>query len=133
MMASIQLSDALVALLQRKGLAQKDLILLTDDGGGKYSLQGGACTIGTNFTLIVIEAPDKDYPVSLHNDQGIHLWTSDYDLIFLETGVAMDYRNGQISIKDDAHALLDNTVQIANGQDVLAAFAQGITMKGASC
>jgi len=132
-MASIQLSDALVALLQRKGLAQKDLILLTDDGGGKYSLQGGACTIGTNFTLIVIDAPDKDYPVKLHNNQGIHLWTSDYDLIFLESGVAMDYRDGQISIKDDAHAMLDNTVQIAKGQDVLDAFAQGITMKGASC
>jgi len=132
-MASIQLSDALVALLKRKGLAQKNLILLTDDGGGKYSLQGGACTIGTNFTLIVVEAPDEDYPVKLHNDQGIHLWTSDYDLIFLETGVAMDYRNGQISIKDDAHALLDNTVQIVNGQDVLAAFAQGITMRGESC
>ena len=131
-MAKIQLSDSLVDLLRRKQLATKDLILLTDDGGGKYSLQGGACTIGTNFTLIVIDAPDQDYPMPLENAQGIHLWTSTFVLIFLETGVKMDYRNGQISIKDDAHAL-DNAVQIANGADVLAAFAQGIKVDGSSC
>ncbi|AKP65657.1 hypothetical protein FC99_GL002231 [Levilactobacillus koreensis JCM 16448] len=132
-MASIKLSDAFVALLQRKGLAQKNLILLTDDGGGKYSLQGGACTIGTNFSLIVIDKPDQEYPIKLNNDQGIRLWTSDYDMMFLESGVSMDYGNGQISIKDDAYAALDNGVRIANGQDVLDAFEQGITMKGESC
>jgi len=132
-MASIKLSDAFVALLQRKGLDQKNLILLTDDGGGKYSLQGGACTIGTNFSLIVIDQPDQEYPIKLNNDQGIRLWTSDYDMMFLESGVSMDYGNGQISIKDDAYAALDNGVRIANGQDVLDAFEQGITMKGESC
>lgn len=131
-MASIQISEALADLLQQKGLATKNLILLTDDGGGKYSLQGGACTIGTNFTLIVVDEPDADYPVKLENTQGLHLWTSTYDLTFLETGVSMTYQNGQISIKDDAH-MLDNAVQIADGAAVLAAFAQGMTAKGESC
>ncbi|MCH4123256.1 MAG: iron-sulfur cluster biosynthesis family protein [Levilactobacillus sp.] len=131
-MAAIKLSDALVAHLKQRQLADKELVLITDDGGGKYSLQGGACTIGTNFTLIVLDQPDSDYAVPLENAAGLHLWTSPYDLVFLETGVAMDYGQGQISLKDDAH-VLDNAVQIADGAAVLAAFDRGLTAKGTSC
>ena len=59
----ITLTDAFVQLIQDKGLVGKDLILIADDGGGKYSLQGGACTIGSKFTLIEVDQPDADYPV----------------------------------------------------------------------
>ncbi|AYM03176.1 iron-sulfur cluster biosynthesis family protein [Levilactobacillus yiduensis] len=131
-MAAITLSDALVAHLKQRQLADKELVLITDDGGGKYSLQGGACTIGTNFTVIVLDQPDPDYAVPLTNEAGLHLWTSPYDLIFLETGVTMTYGQGQISLKDDAH-MLDNAVQIADGATVLAAFDRGMTAKGTSC
>ncbi|WP_125704890.1 iron-sulfur cluster biosynthesis family protein [Lacticaseibacillus daqingensis] len=131
-MAEIQLSDALVARLRERGLADRELLLITDDGGGKYSLQGGACSIGTKFTLIVLDAPDPDYPVTLRNDAGLHLHTSDYDLIFLGPGLAMDYANGAISLKDNAHAL-DASVRIATGQEVLAAFERGILLEGATC
>ncbi|GEO69286.1 iron-sulfur cluster biosynthesis family protein [Levilactobacillus acidifarinae] len=72
-MAQIKLTPAFMAVLDRKHLAAKDLVLIADDGGGKYSLQGGACTIGTNFTLIVLDAPDPDYPVTIANDQGLNL------------------------------------------------------------
>lgn len=131
-MATIKLSDALVAHLKQRQLADKELVLITDDGGGKYSLQGGACTIGTNFTVIVLDQPDPDYAVPLTNEAGLHLWTSPYDLVFLETGVAMDYGQGQIFLKDDAH-ILDNAVQIADGATVLAAFDRGLTAKRTSC
>lgn len=131
-MATIKLSDALVAHLKQRQLADKELVLITDDGGGKYSLQGGAFTIGTNFTVIVLDQPDPDYAVPLTNESGLHLWTSPYDLVFLETGVAMDYGQGQISLKDDAH-ILDSAVQIADGATVLAAFDRGLTAKGTSC
>jgi hypothetical protein len=87
----ITLTDAFVQLIHDKGLADKDLILIADDGGGKYSLQGGACTIGSKFTLIEVDQPDVDYPVALENKAGLKLWSSDYDLLFLEDGLQLDF------------------------------------------
>lgn len=131
-MAKISLSNSLVDLLKKKNIYEKEIILITDDGGGKYSLQGGACTIGTKFTLITLDTPDPEYPEVLENDQGVHLWTSDYDLMFFNPGIKMDYHAGSISIKDDAHSL-DNMVRIADGKEVLAAFDKGIMVNGATC
>ena len=69
----------------------------------------------------------------MENDAGLDLYTSDYDMIFFASGLAMDFQNGAISIKDDAHAYLDGSVRIANGADVLAAFKKGIMVSGATC
>ena len=74
-MATIKLSQAFVDLMKKKHLDQKTLLLITDDGGGRYSLQGGACSIGTKFTLIVLDQPDSDYQVKLENDAGLDLYT----------------------------------------------------------
>lgn len=131
-MATIKLSDSFVALMQGKGLADKDIALITDDGGGKYSLQGGACSIGTKFTLIVLDGPDADYQVRLENAAGLRLWTSDYDMLFFNPGLSLDYTSGSISIKDNAHAL-DSQMRIAQGSEVLAAFKQGTTVAGQTC
>lgn len=128
----ITLTDAFVQLIQDKGLVGKDLILIADDGGGKYSLQGGACTIGSKFTLIEVDQPDADYPVALENTAGLKLWSSDYDLLFLEDGLQLDFVAHQIRLKDNAHRF-DDGLRIAKGADVLAAFHQGLTVAGVSC
>jgi hypothetical protein len=128
----ITLTDAFVQLIHDKGLADKDLILIADDGGGKYSLQGGACTIGSKFTLIEVDQPDADYPVALENKAGLKLWSSDYDLLFLEAGLQLDFVDHQIRLKDNAHRF-DDGLRIAKGSEVLAAFHQGLTVAGVSC
>lgn len=131
-MASITFTPSMLDLLDRNGLRYRPLALITDDGGGKYSLQGGACSIGTKFTLIALNAPDPDYAIPLMNDAGVTINTSDYDLMFLEPGLTMDFQNGSIHLKDNAHTL-DSSVRIAEGSDVIAAFAQGILMNGKTC
>lgn len=98
-MATIKLSQAFVDLMKKKHLDQKTLLLITDDGGGRYSLQGGACSIGTKFTLIVLDQPDSDYQVKLENDAGLDLYTSDYDMIFFASGLAMDFQNGRSALR----------------------------------
>ena len=128
----ITLTDAFVQLIQDKNLADKDLILIADDGGGKNSLQGGACTIGSKFTLIVEDQPDADYPVALENAAGLKLWSSEYDLLFLEPGLKLDFVDHQIRLQDNAHRF-DDGLRIAKGADVLAAFHQGLTVNGVSC
>ncbi|AUH38127.1 iron-sulfur cluster biosynthesis family protein [Lactiplantibacillus plantarum] len=125
-MTQIEISDRLKALLVAKGFDKKQLVLVTDDGGGKYSLHGGACSIGTKFTIIVLDQPDPEYNVTVVNDQGLALWTSTYDLIFFNDGIKMDYDQGRIAIKD-------NAVQIAKGAEVLAAFEQGVPADNLTC
>lgn len=131
-MTQIKISARLKALLTAKGFADKQLVLVTDDGGGKYSLHGGACSIGTKFTLIVLDQPDPEYDVAVDNNQQLALWTSAYDLIFFNDGIQMDYDQGRISIKDNAH-MLDNAVKIAKGAEVLAAFEQGVPADNLTC
>lgn len=131
-MTKINVSPAFVQLMKDKHLDQKTLLLIADDGGGRYSLQGGACTIGSNFTLIELDAPDPDYDVVLENDAGLNLYSSEYDMYFLEDGLTIDYRDYQIRLKDNAH-WFDDGVRIAKGADVLEAFKQGIMIAGATC
>ncbi|MEW4663572.1 iron-sulfur cluster biosynthesis family protein [Lactiplantibacillus plantarum] len=125
-MTQIEISDRLKALLVAKGFDKKQLVLVTDDGGGKYSLHGGACSIGTKFTIIVLDQPDPEYNVTVVNNQSLALWTSTYDLIFFNDGIKMDYDQGRIAIKD-------NAVQIAKGAEVLAAFEQGVPADNLTC
>lgn len=131
-MTAIKLSPAFISQMQVDRLTDKVLVLLADDGGGKYSLHGGACSIGTKFTLIVLDQPDADYDVKLMNDAGLNLYTSQYDLMFFNDGIAMDYHAGRIAIKDNAH-LLDSAVQITKGEEVLAAFQQGVIADSKTC
>ena len=131
-MATINLTPAMIERLKAKGVADKELVLITDDGGGKYSLDGGACSLGANFTIIVLDQPDPDYQLKMDNNAGLHIWTSKYDMMFFESGLTLDYKNHSVEIRDDAH-VLDNAVQIANGDQVLAAFNSGMQASGGNC
>ncbi|MCT4397611.1 iron-sulfur cluster biosynthesis family protein [Pediococcus ethanolidurans] len=131
-MLNIKVTDSVMALLKRKNIADKTLLLVTDDGGGKYSLQGGACSIGAKFSIVALDEFDPEYPLSIENNFDLKLYTSDYDTRFLRTGLTLDVKNSRITLKDNT-GLLDSNVLIANGKDILAAFEKGIIMNGESC
>lgn len=131
-MVQLDLSDAMQQLLKDKHLADKTLLLIADDGGGSYSLNGGACTIGANFTIVELTQKDPDYPLVIENNAGLHLYTSKYDALFMKAGLKMDFKNYKIQLKDNT-GLLDPSVKIANGAKVLAAFKKGISAHGQSC
>lgn len=131
-MPEIKLTPALIDLLRRKDLLQQTLVLLVDDGGGKYSLHGGACSIGESFTIVSLLEPDPAYPIKLTNQQNVAFWTSDYDLTFCEPGLTLDYRNGSIQMKDRSR-FIDGGVQLANGEKILATFNQGDASAEVGC
>ncbi|GEN93979.1 iron-sulfur cluster biosynthesis family protein [Pediococcus ethanolidurans] len=131
-MLNIKVTDSVMTLLKRKNIADKTLLLVTDDGGGKYSLQGGACSIGAKFSIVALDKFDPEYPLSIENNFDLKLYTSDYDTRFLRTGLTLDVKNSRITLKDNT-GLLDSNVLIANGKDILAAFEKGIITNGKSC
>lgn len=123
---NIKITDSAMQYLREKQVNNKILLLVTDDGGGKYSLQGGACSIGAKFTLITLDQPDDLYQVKLENDANLRLYTSNYDLVFFGAGLTLDFKNYQFTLKDNS-GILDGAVQIANGQDIIDTFNKGIS------
>lgn len=48
-MLKITFTDKALDYLKRREIADKTLILITDDGGGKYSIKGGGCSMVPTF------------------------------------------------------------------------------------
>lgn len=119
-MTHIKFTQSALAQLKKRGLLAHPLLLIADDGGGKYSLAGGSCSIGASFSIIKLSQPDPDYPEKIDNEAGIDLYTSNYDLTFLDDNLVMDYANSGLMLKNDS-GLLDGAMRIGDGDKLLAA------------
>lgn len=106
--------------LRKREMLNKILLLIVDDGGGKYSVRGGNCSFGSHFSLIWINHKDKDYPLQLENEQGIKVFTSKYDLALMGANLLVDYKAGALSLHSD-EGLLDGGMDIGNGPVLLKA------------
>lgn len=102
-MLKITFTDNALDYLKRREIADKTLILITDDGGGKYSIKGGGCSIGSHFSIIWVDQVDPDYPVELENDQGLKIYTSKYDMTMMGPNMVMDYDAGSLNQIGRAH------------------------------
>lgn len=119
-MAKIKFTNAAIDYLQRREIADKILILITDDAGGKYSINGGSCSMGMHYSIIWVNSKDPDYPEKLENEQNIKIFSSDYDLTMLGNDLVLDYKNAALMLKNDS-GLLDGGVEIGNGEKLLEA------------
>lgn len=107
-------------LLKRREILNKILILIADDGGGKYSIKGGGCAIGSHFSIIYVDKVDPDYPIKFENNQGINIYTSKYDTTMMGPNLVVDYANASLNLKSD-EGLLDGGVDIGNGAELIKA------------
>lgn len=119
-MAKITITQNALDYLKQEGIADKDLILITDDGGGKYSMSGGACSIGSHFSVIWLDHQDSDYPDLIQNNQNLKIYTSKYDLTLLDNEMTLDYKNGSLALKGES-GILDEGVGIGNGAALIKA------------
>lgn len=119
-MLKITFTDQALDYLKRREIANKVLILITDDGGGKYSIKGGGCSIGSHFSIIWVEQKDADYPVQLENDQGLKIYTSKYDMALMGPNMVMDYAAGNLNLRSD-EGILDGGVDVGNGAALIKA------------
>ncbi|MGO3576320.1 MAG: iron-sulfur cluster biosynthesis family protein [Lactobacillus helveticus] len=119
-MLKVTFTDQALDYLKRRKIANKVLILITDDGGGKYSIKGGGCSIGSHFSIIWVEQKDADYPVQLENDQGLKIYTSKYDMALMGPNMVMDYAAGSLNLRSD-EGILDGGVDVGNGAALIKA------------
>lgn len=116
----ITFTEKALDYLKRREISDKILILITDDGGGKYSIQGGGCSIGSHFSLIWVDQIDSDYPVKLENSQDLTVYTSKYDQALMGPNMIMDYAAGSLNLRCD-EGILDGGVEIGNGAALIKA------------
>lgn len=119
-MLSITFTVKAINYLKKRKILDKTLILIVDDGGGKYSLQGGSCSIGAHFSIIWVKQKDPTYPLQLKNNQGLHIYTSRYDQTMMGPNMICDYEAGSLNLRDD-EGLLDGHVEIGNDADLIKA------------
>lgn len=114
------ITDEAYNYLERRKIANKILVLIVDDGGGKYSIGGGACSIGSHLSIIYIDKPDPDYPIKIANNHNLDIYTSSYDETMLDKNLILDYQNASLLIKGDS-GLIDSGVEIGDGAAILKA------------
>ena len=119
-MLKITFTDNALDYLKRREIEDKTLILITVDGGGKYSIKGCGCSIGAHFSIIWVDQVDPDYPVELENDQGLKIYTSKYDMTMMGPNMVMDYDAGSLNLRSD-EGILDGGVEIGNGAALIKA------------
>lgn len=119
-MLNITFTDGALAYLKGKNILNKILILIVDDGGGKYSIKGGSCSIGSHFSIIWVNQKDPDYPLTLKNNQDLKIYTSSYDQALMGPNMICDYESGSLNLRDD-EGLLDGNVEIGNGAALIKA------------
>lgn len=119
-MLKITFTDKALTYLKSKKISDKILILIADDGGGKYSLRGGSCSIGANFSIIWVDQVDPDYPIQLENNQGIKIYSSKYDMTVMGPNMIVDYDAGALNLRDD-EGMLDGNVEIGDGAALIKA------------
>lgn len=118
-MAQITITPAALAILKQKELTDKTLLLITDDAGGKYSIDGGACSIGGKFSIIIVDELEPQYDIKLEGPEGINFYTSNYDMTFLGDGLKLDAKYGALRLSN-SNKLLDTFLGIADAKDILA-------------
>ena len=131
-MARIKFTASALDYLKRREVLGHPMLLIVDDGGGKYSIHGGSCSIGANFSIIKLDRPDKDYPEKLDNDEGVEIYTSQYDLTELQDNLVLDYKDYSLQLKNDSQ-MLDGAVSIRDGPALLKANHNVVMTESRNC
>ncbi|WP_461218541.1 iron-sulfur cluster biosynthesis family protein [Lapidilactobacillus salsurivasis] len=111
----IKIKEAAQTYLANKITKDELVLLALDDGSNKFSNMGGSCTIGAKFQLVLVDQPENGYDQALTNEQGLHFFTGKPELMYLTDGLALDFHNGFLILRDNS-GILDSAVSITRYQ-----------------
>ena len=108
----INIKPAAQDYLRNKIQDTDNVFLALDDGSSKYSMVGGTCTIGSSFQLVLRNDDDADYAIGMDNNANLALTTGDEESTYLGNGLALDYKNAALVLRDDS-GIIDGNVTVA--------------------
>ena len=126
-MVKMTISQDAINFLKNRDYDQHELILIVDGGGGDYSIEGGSCNIGMDYSLISLDTMGHDsrYSVKIENNAGFKIYTSDYDLAFLGDNLILDIHNTTLRLRNDS-GILTGAVKIAKASFLAERAKEGI-------
>lgn len=104
--------------LENKSVPTDAVILLTtDDGSNKYSSLGGSCAIGDKFQLVILNEADPNYTISVENDAGYNMLTSENDADLTTNGLNISVWHNALALKDNS-GILDGALSVVDWRNV---------------
>lgn len=112
MAITMKIKPEALEIIKKKMDDQHQVILLAlNDGSNKYSKEGGTCTIGASFQLLILEKEDPEYNIKIENNAGLKIFTAEPETGFIEENVVINARNATLSLSDDS-GLIDGAVTV---------------------
>ena len=113
-MVKMTISQDAIDFLKNRSYNKHEILLIVDGGGGDYSIEGGSCNIGMDYSLISLDTMKHDprYSVKIENNANFEIYTSDYDLAFLGDNLILDIHNTTLRLRNDSR-ILTGTGKIA--------------------
>lgn len=126
-MVKMTISQDAINFLKNRGYDKHEIILIVDGGGGDYSIEGGSCNIGMDYSLISLDTMKHDsrYSVKIENNADFEIYTSDYDLAFLGDNLVLDIHDTTLRLRNDS-GILTGAVKIAKASFLAEQAKKGI-------
>ena len=126
-MVKMTISQDAINFLKNRGYDKHEIILIVDGGGGDYSIEGGSCNIGIDYSLISLDTMKHDsrYSVKIENNADFEIYTSDYDLAFLGDNLILDIHDTTLRLRNDS-GILTGAVKIAKASFLAKRAKEGI-------
>ena len=107
----MKIKDDAKTIMDKKIKPGQVVLLALNDGSNGYSKLGGTCTIGADFQFVVLDHKDPDFSISVKNNAGFDMYTSDKELAFLDAGLVLNARNATLALSDN-EGIVDGAVSI---------------------
>lgn len=126
-MVKMRISQDAIDFLKKRGYNKHEILLIVDGGGGDYSIEGGSCNIGMDYSLISPDTMKHDprYSVKIENNANFEIYTSDYDLAFLGDNLVLDIHDTTLRLRNDS-GILTGAVKIAKASFLAEQAKKGI-------
>ncbi len=126
-MVKMTISQAAINFLKNRGYDKHEILLIVDGGGGDYSIEGGSCNIGMDYSLISLDTMKHDprYSVKIENNANFAIYTSDYDLAFLGDNLILDIHDTTLRLRNDS-GILTGAVKMAKASFLAERAKEGI-------
>lgn len=126
-MVKMTISQDATNFLKNRGYNKHEILLIVDGGGGDYSIEGGSCNIGMDYSLISLDTMKHDprYSIKIENNASFAIYTSDYDLAFLGDNLILDIHDTSLRLRNDS-GILTGAVKIAKASFLAERAKQGI-------
>ena len=120
-MVKMTISQDAIDFLKNRSYNKHEILLIVDGGGGDYSIEGGSCNIGMDYSLISLDTMKHDprYSVKIENNANFEIYMGNMTVKIL------DIHDTTLRLRNDS-GILTGAVKIAKASFLAERAKEGI-------